>query len=158
MLAAETIFDALLEGDYSSKTLIEYEHRVKRSWITPSCAVIEISMRLSSRALAGNGERRFTVLTGGRAWGFLDRDHQEPGHEAMRNCQPMGIKAAMRRNVTGLRFDGQLTFKKLQTSIMRPWPMMKTNRSIFTCSTHICATRCAEEYGNPCQRFCRRRL
>src|SRR5205809_585112 len=35
MLAAETIFEALLAGDYSAGTLKSYESRVKGSWITP---------------------------------------------------------------------------------------------------------------------------
>src|ERR1041385_2251994 len=35
MLAAETIFEALIAGDYSRQTLQNFERRVKESWITP---------------------------------------------------------------------------------------------------------------------------
>src|SRR2546423_5395775 len=34
MLAAETIFDALVIGDFSASTLQRFEHRVRQSWIT----------------------------------------------------------------------------------------------------------------------------
>jgi len=35
MLAAETIFDALLASDFSASTLQRFQSRVKESWITP---------------------------------------------------------------------------------------------------------------------------
>src|SRR5437773_11543098 len=95
-------------------------------------------------------------LTGGRAWGILNRDHQEAGHEAMQKLSAYGYRgdnAAQRYK--DLRFDGQLTFNKV-TDVYHAAVAHDEDQPahLHVLDTNICATRCAEEYGNPCQRFC----
>jgi electron-transferring-flavoprotein dehydrogenase len=157
MLAAETIFDALLEGDYSKKTLVEFEHRVKRSWITPELRRYRnFHAGFRHGRWLGMANAGLQYLTGGRAWGILDRDHQEPGHEAMQKLSAYGYHgddAAQRYK--DLRFDGQLTFNKV-TDVYHAAVAHDEDQPahLHVLDTNICATRCAEEYGNPCQRFC----
>ena len=54
-------------------------------------------------------------ITGGRAWGILDRDHQEPGHEAMQKLSAYGYNGngSTAPRYKDLRFDKQLTFDKV---------------------------------------------
>ena len=55
----------------------------------------------------------------------------------------------------GLRFDGKLTFSKL-TDVYHAAVGHDEDQPVHlhVLDTNICSTRCAEEYGNPCQRFC----
>jgi len=157
MLAAETIFDALVEADYSARTLREYEHRVQHSWITPE-------LRRYRNFHAGFRHGRWLgmvnaglqYITGGRAWGVLDRDHQEPGHEAMRKLSAYGYQGDdVAQRYRDFKFDGQLTFNKV-TDVYHAAVAHDEDQPVHlhVLDTNICATRCAEEYGNPCQRFC----
>ncbi len=157
MLAAETIFDALLEGDYSKKTLVEFEHRVKRSWIAPELRRYRnFHAGFRHGRWLGMANAGLQYITGGRAWGFMDRDHQEPGHEAMRKLSAYGYRGDdATQRYKDLRFDGQLTFNKV-TDVYHAAVAHNEDQPVHlhVLDTNICATRCAEEYGNPCQRFC----
>src|SRR5438046_5580206 len=91
MLAAETIFDALLERNYSAQVLQEYEHRVKKSWITPELRRYRnFHAGFRHGRWLGIANAGLQYISGGRAWGIFDRDHQEPGHEAIRNLSSYG--------------------------------------------------------------------
>src|SRR5947208_9024100 len=54
-----------------------------------------------------------------------------------------------------LRFDGTLTFNKV-TDVYHAAVAHDEDQPahLHVLDTNVCATRCAEEYGNPCQRFC----
>jgi electron-transferring-flavoprotein dehydrogenase len=54
-----------------------------------------------------------------------------------------------------LRFDKQLTFDKV-TDVYHAAVGHDEDQPahLHVLDTNICASRCAEEYGNPCQRFC----
>ena len=54
-----------------------------------------------------------------------------------------------------LKFDKQLTFDKV-TDVYHGAVAHDEDQPahLHVLDTEICATRCAEEYGNPCQRFC----
>src|SRR5437660_924609 len=55
----------------------------------------------------------------------------------------------------GFRFDGKLTFNKV-TDVYHAAVAHNEDQPahLHVLDTNICSTRCAEEYGNPCQRFC----
>src|SRR3989440_507108 len=83
MLAAETIFEALLAQDYSAGTLLAYERRVKESWITPELRRYRnFHAGFRHGRWLGMANAGLQYITGGGAWGILDREHQEDGHEA----------------------------------------------------------------------------
>jgi len=158
MLAAETIFDALLAEDYSAAKLQAFESRVKDSWITPE-------LRRYRNFHAGFRHGRWLgmingglqYITGGRAWGIFDRDHQEAGHLAMQKLSGYGYNGngSVPPRYKDLRFDKQLTFDKV-TDVYHAAVGHDEDQPVHlhVLDTNICATRCAEEYGNPCQRFC----
>jgi electron-transferring-flavoprotein dehydrogenase len=95
-------------------------------------------------------------ITGGRAWGLLDRDHQEAGHEAIRKLSAYGYHGDdIGQRYQDFKFDGQLTFNKV-TDVYHAAVAHDEDQPahLHVLDTNVCATRCAEEYGNPCQRFC----
>ena len=157
MLAAQTIFEALLAEDYSSATLGSFETRVKESWITPELRRYRnFHAAFRHGRWLGMANAGLQYITGGRAWGVLDRDHQEAGHEAMQKLSAYGYNGdAGAQRYTDLRFDGQLTFNKV-TDVYHAAVAHDEDQPahLHVLDTNICATRCAEEYGNPCQRFC----
>jgi len=157
MLAAETIFEALVSNDFSAAKLQSYDSRVKESWITPE-------LRRYRNFHAGFRHGRWLgmvnaglqYVTGGRAWGIFDRDHQEAGHEAVRKLSAYGYHGDdSAQRYKDLRFDGTLTFNKV-TDVYHAAVAHDEDQPahLHVLDKNICATRCAEEYGNPCQRFC----
>jgi electron-transferring-flavoprotein dehydrogenase len=157
MLAAEAIFEALLVSDFSAKQLQRYEELVNESWIIP-----ELRKVRNFHAAFRNGRwlgllnSGLQFFTGGRAWGFLDRAKAEPGHEAMKKLSAFGYNGdKLEQRYNGLKFDGKLTFNKL-TDVYHAAVGHDEDQPVHlhVLDTNICATRCAEEYANPCQRFC----
>jgi electron-transferring-flavoprotein dehydrogenase len=54
-----------------------------------------------------------------------------------------------------LKFDGQLTFDKLADVYLSGTQHDEDQPvHLVVADTNVCATRCREEYGNPCQHFC----
>ena len=156
MLAAETIFEALLAEDFSAEKLQSYERRVKESWITRELRRYRnFHAGFRHGRWLGMANAGLQYITGGRAWGIFDRDHQEPGHEAMQKLSAYGYggdNAAQRYK--DLRLDGTLTFSKV-TDVYHAAVAHDEDQPahLHVLDTNVCATRCAEEYGNPCQRF-----
>jgi electron-transferring-flavoprotein dehydrogenase len=157
MLAAETIFAALKKGDYSAKQLQHYEQAVNKSWIVPE-------LRKVRNFHAGFKHSRWVALvntglqffTGGRAWGIFDRDRVHAGHLEMKKLSAFGYQGDnIEQRYNGLRFDGKTTFNKL-TDVYHAAVGHDEDQPahLHVLDTNICSTRCAEEYGNPCQRFC----
>jgi electron-transferring-flavoprotein dehydrogenase len=157
MLAAETIFEALKKGDYSANQLKHYEQAINESWIVPE-------LRKVRNFHAGFKHSRWVALvntglqffTGGRAWGIFDRDHVHAGHLEMQKLSAYGYQGDnIEQRYNGLRFDGKTTFNKL-TDVYHAAVGHDEDQPahLHVLDTNICSTRCAEEYGNPCQRFC----
>jgi electron-transferring-flavoprotein dehydrogenase len=157
MLAAETIFAALLAGDYSAKQLARYNELVEQSWITPELRrVRNFHAGFKRGRWLGMANAGLQFVTGGRSWGLFDRARAEPGHEVMGKLADYGYKGdQIEQRYDGLRFDGKLTFNKL-TDVYHAAVGHDEDQPahLHVLDTDICATRCAEEYGNPCQRFC----
>jgi electron-transferring-flavoprotein dehydrogenase len=157
MLAAEAIFTALTKNDFSAQQLSRYERLVNRSWITPELKKVRnFHAGFRHGRWLGIMNTGLQFITGGRAWGLFDRASAEPGHEAMRQLSDYGYKGDnIEQRYDGLRFDGKITFNKL-TDVYHAAVGHDEDQPahLHVLDTNICAERCAEEYGNPCQRFC----
>ena len=151
MLAAEQAFECLLAGDFSAARLAGYEQRVAGSW-----AGAELKgMRNFHQAFDGG---LWTALprTGFQMYmGGLDPlgDHLKghAGHTRMRKLRdvhPNGKPAVAKA-------DGKLTFDKL-ADVYLSGAMHDEDQPVhlLVADTSVCATKCREEYGNPCQHFC----
>src|SRR5258708_30719297 len=85
MLAAETIFAALVAGDYSAKQLKQYEERVNKSWIMPELRKVRNFHAAFQRGRwLGIANAGLQFLTGGRSWGIFDRSQFVAGHKEIK--------------------------------------------------------------------------
>lgn len=122
--------------------------------------------------------------TGGMAWGFMPKEHHIAGHERMEMLPPAHTNGSRQARTTDLtdrsaadsdghkgagsgdhlveterykdlRFDKQLTFDKI-TDVYHAGVSHDEDQPshLHVLDTELCATKCAEEYANPCQRFC----
>jgi electron-transferring-flavoprotein dehydrogenase len=157
MLAAEAIFAALLVNDFSAKQLQRYEQLVNESWIMTELRKIRnFHAGFRHGRWLGIANTGLQFITGGRSWGLFDRASAEPGHEALEKLSAYGYHGdQLEQRYDGLRFDGKLTFNKL-TDVYHAAVSHDEDQPahLHVLDTNICSTRCAEEYGNPCQRFC----
>ena len=163
MLAAETIVGALEHEDYSANYLKHYEDKVNLSWIYDELYPVRnfhASFQSGRVSALINGGLQF--LTGGYAWGFMPHEHHVPGHERMETLADYGhrgngdgVEIGNGKRYANLKFDKQLTFDKITDVFHAAVAHDEDQPShLHVLDTEICATRCAEEYGNPCQRFC----
>jgi electron-transferring-flavoprotein dehydrogenase len=157
MLAAEAIFEALLAKDFSAKQLQRYEGLVNDSWIMSELRKVRnFHAGFRHGRWLGIVNTGLQFITGGRSWGLFDRASAELGHEALEKLSAYGYQGDnLDQRYNGLKFDGKLTFSKL-TDVYHAAVKHDEDQPVHlhVLDTNICATRCAEEYGNPCQRFC----
>jgi electron-transferring-flavoprotein dehydrogenase len=153
MLAAETIVGALAQGEFTSKTLRHYAEKVDQSWIYDELHPVRNFHAAFQKgrwsALVNAG---LQYLTKGLAWGFMPKEHHVAGFERM---QQLSDGAVDPTRYAGLKIDKQLTFDKI-TDVFHAAVSHDEDQPchLHVLDTEICATRCAEEYGNPCEKFC----
>jgi electron-transferring-flavoprotein dehydrogenase len=153
MLAAETIVGAFEHEDFSEKTLRHYEEKVNLSWIYDELYPVRnfhAAFQSGRWSALINGGLQF--ITGGLAWGFMPKEYHIAGHERM---EKLGSPSQNGARYENLKFDKELTFDKVTDVFHAAVAHDEDQPShLHILDTEICATRCVEEYGNPCQRFC----
>ncbi len=153
MLAAETITTALSAGDFSDAALSSYEDRIKSSWLFKELYPVRNFHGAFQAgrwlALINTG---LQFLTGGRAWGLFSKQHHVAGYERLEKTGTVSVDS---ERYASLKFDKELTFDKA-TDVFFAGVAHDENQPchLHVLDTDICATRCAEEYGNPCEKFC----
>ena len=82
---------------------------------------------------------------------FGDRLHGHSSHERMQKL----LRARPNGKPAPQKFDGRLTFDKL-ADVYLSGTMHDEDQPVHlvVADTSVCATRCRQEYGNPCQHFC----
>lgn len=167
MLAAETIVTALAHEDFSVATLKHFEEKFNLSWAYDELYAVRnfhASFQSGRWMALANGGLQF--LTGGMAWGVMPKEHHIAGHERMEKLSANGTSGDVvtafgpsdhlkDTRYAGLPFDKELTFDKA-TDVFHAGVSHDEDQPshLHILDPEICATRCAEEYGNPCQRFC----
>ena len=159
MLGAETIVGAFEQQDFSSRTLKHYDEKVNLSWIYDELhPVRNFHGAFQKGRLAGLLNTGLQFLTKGLAWGFMPKEHHIAGHERMHKLSEarlIGTVAGGQERYSDLKFDKELTFDKATDVFYGAVAHDEDQPShLHVLDTEICATRCAEEFGNPCQRFC----
>jgi electron-transferring-flavoprotein dehydrogenase len=154
MMAAETIFEALLKEDYSAAQLGKYETLFKESWAYEEMHRVRNFHQAFHQgmwlAMANAG---LQFITGGRYWGIIDRVDNKPGYAQMGKLEEVhGTTQAQPKRVA---FDGKTTFDKL-TDVYYSSTKHSEDQPchLKVLDTNICIDRCTKEYGNPCQYFC----
>ncbi|MDH3520412.1 MAG: electron transfer flavoprotein-ubiquinone oxidoreductase [Myxococcales bacterium] len=151
MLAAETLVDALIDQDFSTKTLGAYKERYRESW-----AHRELYQARNFGSSAQRGFFFFMLneplrrLTGGR--GIRDNLRAHAGHLSMKKLAEL---RPGQRQEEPYEFDGKLTFTKEHLVGFSGTQHEADQPShLVVADTDLCRDVCSEEYGNPCESFC----
>jgi electron-transferring-flavoprotein dehydrogenase len=152
MLAAETLFECLLSGDFSKEKLADYEARFRGSWAYDELrGVRNFHQGFDHGLWAGMANVGAAMVTGGRDFLLRDRVPGHAGHTRMRKLSevhPNGKSAPFKG-------DGKLTFDKLADVYLSGTKHGEDQPvHLVVADTSVCATKCRSEYGNPCQHFC----
>jgi len=153
MLAAETAFDALRRGDFGAEAMAAYDRRVRGSWIWSELTKVRNFHQGFERGLwMGMADAGLQLVTGGL--GFGNRPRWKPGHTRMKKLAEAGVKPTTLEE-TQRRYDNARTFTKVNDVFHSGTKHDEDQPShLLVADTDLCATRCKEEYGNPCQHFC----
>jgi electron-transferring-flavoprotein dehydrogenase len=156
MLAAETCFEALRRGDTSEAALQAYDARVNASAIRKELyPVRNVHQAFGYGSFAGAMFAGLSLFTGG--WWFRD---PLPAHGGWTRLEKLAdyykdARPDPETPVNPVRIDRQLTFDRL-TGVHYSGTRHPEDQPshLIVHDANVCATRCREEYGNPCIRFC----
>lgn len=154
MLAAEAVFDALVKKDSSATELSGYQKKIETSWVGQEMWKARNFHHNFhdglAAALVKNGLAIAPVI--GELLGSKTRPHVDADHETKRTLSEVG---GLRDIKAGIPYDGKLFMDKLSDVYLagskggedQPSHLQVLNRD-------VCATDCAEKFGNPCTRAC----
>ena len=155
MLAAESAYEALVDGDFSANQLSSYQSRVDRSWIREELwKVRNFHQGFEHGMFEGMIHAALQQVTLGR--GLHERYTAHAGHKRLEQINHLPTGGYGREHMLGpAKGDGKLTFDKL-TDVYHSGTKHDDDQPIHLVihDTDICNTRCTVEYGNPCQHFC----
>jgi electron-transferring-flavoprotein dehydrogenase len=154
-MAAETAFAALLNEDYSTAQLSEYEAMFEASWAREELwKQRNFHQAFDNGQLAGLINAGLGIVTGGRGYGVMNRLEGHAGHERMERIQRY-FGDEHPHPPAKMKFDGVLTFDKV-TDVYNGGVLHEENQPahLLILDTEVCITKCTEEYGNPCFHFC----
>jgi electron-transferring-flavoprotein dehydrogenase len=162
-LAAEALFEAVRRKDYSTDTLKLYQEKFEQSWayqehrqyrnfhqtfdwVQKLPGWLGWLRQLPWLANAG----ALAPITGGR--GLVDpvRSHADHTHMKKRS-QLSPAELAKKQKVA---YDNRYTFDKVTAVALSGARHEVDQPHHLKVVDDVCATRCSEEYGNPCEHFC----
>ena len=156
MLAAETAFEAVRSGDLSSSALKAYETRLGSSEVRRELyPVRNVHQSFGYGLLAGLAYSGVSLVSGG--WWVRDPMASHAGFERIQKIDQYyrDGRPDPDATVNPVRIDRQLTFDRLTNVHYSGTRHAEDQPShLIVHDSDICRTRCREEYGNPCTRFC----
>jgi electron-transferring-flavoprotein dehydrogenase len=143
MLAADAAFDALRTGSSDERTLASYGRAVRRSWIRKD---MEPARNMHPNFLEG--------FVGGMVRTGLQYVFG-PGPQRAFGADHTHMAPKRGERPPPLTYDGSYLLDKL-TDVYHSGTSHdeKQPAHLKIVDTEICATRCLEEFGNPCTKFC----
>ncbi len=156
MLAAEAAFDAIRANDVSAATLKRYETLINEGEVRRELyPVRNVHQAFEHGLLAGVAYAGVALVTGG--WWIRDPMPARAGHERMTTLAEYyrDGRPDPDSTIDPAKIDRQLTFDRLTNVHYSGTRHAEDQPShLIVHDTDICRTRCREEYGNPCTRFC----
>ena len=140
-------------GDTSGTRLQSYSERIDASSVRAELyPVRNVHQAFGNGLLPGLAFAGLTVLTGGR---WPDRLHGTAGHEHMSTLDAYyGSPRGPLTTSNAVKPDRVVTFDKL-TNVHYSGTRHDEDQPVhLLVQTDVCYSRCGEEYGHPCQRFC----
>lgn len=154
MMAAETVFDGIVKGDFSTNVLKGMQDRFESSWAKQELfQVRNYHAGFEDNILTGMVHTGFQTISGGR--GLFDRRINEPDYKHMMMYDEYVARKGIGEVRKNLKFDNEYLFDKL-TDVYRSGTKHEEDQPshLVIADTDICNNICTEEYGNPCQHFC----
>lgn len=150
-LCAETLAECLEKSDFANAALKSYEDRFQSSWLAT-----ELKKTRNYRSAfrygfwVGGLLSNLASMVGGRL--LRDPAPLHADHESMKK-QSEWTQGPNEGAMTAA--DGTLTFDK-STGVFNAGAIHNEHQPshLKIADTNLCATKCAEEYGNPCEKFC----
>lgn len=151
MLAAEAAFEALKRGDASAEVLRRYKEAIDASWVRE-----EMEPAKNFHASYHNGLFSGLVKTGLQMLFGPGKDIKafEADYARMKKSAAVhGSRGYPARD--DLTYDGSYLMDKL-TDVYHSGTKHDEHQPahLHVLDPDVCATKCTEEYGNPCERFC----
>lgn len=151
MLAAETAFEALKSGDNSEDAMALFKQKIDDSWIkTEMEPAKNWHSAFGGGFISGSIKAGMQYLFGpGKDIKAFEADYKHMYKTAAYH----GSKGYPSRD--DLTYDNSYLVDKL-TDVYLSGTKHDEHQPchLIIQDTEICATRCKEEYGNPCERFC----
>jgi electron-transferring-flavoprotein dehydrogenase len=155
MVAAETIFEALLKQDFSEEQLSKYRTALSQSYIG--------SELLNSRNFHQGFEKGLYagLMLGGLYWllgGRIlkARVDTTPDFTHLKSVKAVyGVESPSEEEKGNIKYDGKRTFDK-ETDVYYSGTTHEEKQPphLKIPDLNICYTKCTQEYQNPCVRFC----
>jgi electron-transferring-flavoprotein dehydrogenase len=156
MYAAETAFDAVRKGDTSEAVLKAYDDQIQGSAVRGELyPVRNVHQAFGHGSAAGAAFTGLSLVTGG--WWFQDPMPAHAGWTRIRKLADYykDARPDPDSTVNPVKIDRQLTFDRLTNVHYSGTRHPEDQPShLIVHDANICATRCREEFGNPCVRFC----
>ena len=155
MLAAETIFEGLLNNDFSESQLEKYRTALSESYIAKDLSKVR-NFHQSFEGGLWTGMFRVGIqyVLGGRDWSARldakpDFSHLKKVVDAYGSASPTDEQKG------DIKYDGEKTFDK-ETDVYYSGSTHEEKQPphLKILDLDICYTKCREEYQNPCVRFC----
>jgi len=154
MLAAETALEALVAEDTSAAKLKAYEDKVAGSYVKRELwKVRNFHQGFKHGLFAGLIHSGLQMFSGGR--GVFDPMSPSKGHAEIESLADRYGDGATRDRFERKKMDGKLTFDRL-TDVYNSGTKHEEDQPahLHVADTSVCETKCKEEYGNPCEKFC----
>jgi electron-transferring-flavoprotein dehydrogenase len=154
MLAGETALEAVLAGDSSAARLKAFEEKLTTSYVKKELwKVRNFHQGFKHGLWLGLLHSGLQMATGGR--GLVDPMKPSRGYAEVRRLAEQYGPGTTRDAFERVRPDGTLTFDRL-TDVYHSGTKHDEDQPthLQVADTSVCETRCREEYGNPCEKFC----
>ena len=152
--AADAVFEAVRAGDPSGTRLSAYAAAIESGPIRQELyPVRNLHQSFAAGFFAGFAYAALSLVTGG--WWIRDPMPSHAGHERIRTLDQYYGGRIPDTAGHPVKPDRTLTFDKL-TNVHYSGTRHEEDQPshLLVSDTDICRTRCLEEYGNPCTRFC----
>ena len=148
ILAAESIFEALVAERHDAGQLSSYAAAVEASWARDELwKVRNFRQSFQGGFYRGMMHAALQFVSGGR--GLFDPFPTRAGHERMKKLSECS------RPPETFEFDGRLTLDKPGDVYLSDTAHEEDQPAhLKILDPDVCDTRCGEEYGYPCQHFC----
>jgi electron-transferring-flavoprotein dehydrogenase len=154
MIAGEVALDAVMAGDASAARLKGFADRVEASSVKSELwKVRNFHQGFKHGLWAGLFHSGLQMFTGGR--GLVDPMTPSKGYAETEMLFESYGPGATRDDFRRKKMDGVLTFDRV-TDVYHSGTKHDEDQPVHlhVADTRICETRCRQEYGNPCEKFC----